>query len=120
MRRSGARLSRPDRSKEFPPRERVPAMSQQVRPDNSAEGGATRRQVLTGHAGSVASVGLLAPAAAEGQTARPERDPRVEALLKQMTLAEKIGQLQLVGDETTARTALASGRLGGVFSVVGA
>ncbi|WP_244211103.1 glycoside hydrolase family 3 N-terminal domain-containing protein [Amycolatopsis kentuckyensis] len=34
-----------------------------------------------------------------------------------MTLAEKIGQLQLVGDETAA---LADGRLGGVFSVVGA
>ncbi|MGV9362593.1 beta-glucosidase BglX [Amycolatopsis sp. NPDC003731] len=99
-------------------------MSQQVQHDTSADGGVNRRRVLAGLAGSVASAsvasaGLLAPAA-EGQTARPERNPRVEALLEQMTLAEKIGQLQLVGDETTARAALAGGRLGGVFSVVGA
>jgi beta-glucosidase len=37
-----------------------------------------------------------------------------------MTLEEKLGQLQLVGTETAARAALATGQLGGVFSVVGA
>ena len=37
-----------------------------------------------------------------------------------MTLAEKLGQLQLLGNETDARAALATGQLGGVFSVVGA
>ena len=94
-------------------------MSQQVHHDTSATGGVNRRHVLAGLAGSVAAAGLSAPAA-RAQAARPERNPRVEALLEQMTLAEKIGQLQLVGDETTARAALAGGRLGGVFSVVGA
>ncbi|MEV5717100.1 glycoside hydrolase family 3 N-terminal domain-containing protein [Amycolatopsis mediterranei] len=93
-------------------------MSQQDRHGTSAAGGVNRRSVLAGVAGGVASLGLLSPAAAAEETAA--RDRRVEALLKKMTLAEKIGQLQLVGDEATARAALADGRLGGVFSVVGA
>ncbi|WP_370961860.1 beta-glucosidase BglX [Amycolatopsis sp. cg9] len=96
-------------------------MSQQVSPETSAADGVNRRSVLAGLAGGVASMGLLAPSAAAAESAgRPVRDERVEALLKKMTLAEKIGQLQLVGDENTARAALADGRLGGVFSVVGA
>ncbi|MEU4521569.1 glycoside hydrolase family 3 N-terminal domain-containing protein [Amycolatopsis sp. NPDC024027] len=97
-------------------------MSQQDRHGTSAASGVNRRRVLAGVAGGVASLGLLSPAAAAGETAgeAAARDRRVEALLNKMTLAEKLGQLQLVGDETTARAALAGGRLGGVFSVVGA
>ncbi|MEU7791368.1 glycoside hydrolase family 3 N-terminal domain-containing protein [Amycolatopsis sp. NPDC049159] len=98
-------------------------MSQQVSHETTAADGVNRRSVLAGLAGGVASMGLLAPAAtaaAAENGGRPQHDERVEALLKKMTLAEKVGQLQLVGDETTARAALADGRLGGVFSVVGA
>ncbi|MBE1496398.1 beta-glucosidase [Amycolatopsis lexingtonensis] len=96
-------------------------MSQQVTHATSAADGVNRRSVLAGLAGGVASMGLLAPTAtADESSGRPPHDERVEALLKKMTLAEKIGQLQLVGDENAARAALADGRLGGVFSVVGA
>ncbi len=97
-------------------------MSQRDRHGTSAASGVNRRRVLAGVAGGVASLGLLSPATATGETAgeAAARDRRVEALLQKMTLAEKIGQLQLVGDETAARAALAGGRLGGVFSVVGA
>ncbi|MEC3979195.1 glycoside hydrolase family 3 N-terminal domain-containing protein [Amycolatopsis sp. H20-H5] len=84
-----------------------------------------RRSLLAGFggllaAGGVASTGLLTAPAAADPAAPPKRDERVEALLRKMTLAEKLGQLQLVGDETAARTSLATGQLGGVFSVVGA
>jgi beta-glucosidase len=79
-------------------------------------------------AGGIASSGLLAgPAMAASAPLRRtdspgqlRSDPRVEALLAQMTLAEKLGQLQLVGNPDAARKALATGQLGGVFSVVGA
>jgi beta-glucosidase len=86
--------------------------------------GVNRRSLLAGVGGLLAAGGaasVLAPAvAAADPAARPERNPRVEDLLKKMTLAEKLGQLQLVGTEDLARTSLATGQLGGVFSVVGA
>jgi beta-glucosidase len=76
--------------------------------------------------GGVAASGVLAPSAdaAPAAPAAPNghgpRDPRVEALLRKMTLAEKLGQLQLVGTPDAAAPFLAKGQLGGVFSVVGA
>jgi beta-glucosidase len=93
--------------------------------DHPTTDGVNRRSLLAGFggllaAGGVASSGLLASPAAADPAARPERDGRVEALLGKMTLAEKLGQLQLLGNEADARTALATGQLGGVFSVVGA
>ncbi|HET6704515.1 glycoside hydrolase family 3 N-terminal domain-containing protein, partial [Amycolatopsis sp.] len=84
--------------------------------------GVNRRSLLAGVGGLLTAGGvaaLLAPAAV-AESGRPERDPRVEGLLAKMTLDEKLGQLQLVGTEDAARAALATGRLGGVFSVVGA
>ncbi len=63
-------------------------------------------------------------AAAAGRlpaTAKPPTDPATEAkitaLLKRMTLAEKLGQLQLVNTADLARAALPDGQVGGVFSV---
>jgi beta-glucosidase len=90
--------------------------------EHPASGGVHRRSLLAGVGGllTAGGAGLLAPAAAADPAPRPERDDRVEALLEKMTVAEKLGQLQLLGDETAARAALATGRLGGVFSVVGA
>ncbi|MCR6487503.1 glycoside hydrolase family 3 C-terminal domain-containing protein [Amycolatopsis sp. OK19-0408] len=85
--------------------------------------GVNRRSLLTGVGGFLAAGGaatLLASPAAADPAAQVERNPRVEDLLRKMTLAEKLGQLQLVGTEDLARTALATGQLGGVFSVVGA
>lgn len=86
----------------------------------STTDGVNRRSLLAGVGGLLAAGGLLATPAAADPAPRPERDDRVEGLLKKMTLAEKLGQLQLLGNETDARTALATGQLGGVFSVVGA
>ena len=85
--------------------------------------GVNRRSLLAGVGGLLTAGGvaaLLAPPAAADPATTPDRDPRVEALLKKMTLDEKLGQLQLVGTEDLARAALETGRLGGVFSVVGA
>jgi beta-glucosidase len=92
--------------------------------DQPPADGVNRRSLLAGVGGLITAggVGLLAPAAAAADpvAARPDRDERVESLLRKMTLAEKLGQLQLLGNETDARAALATGQLGGVFSVVGA
>ena len=80
----------------------------------------------------MASTGLLSAGAAAAEPAvaggtdshsspkNPKREQRVSALLKKMTLNEKLGQLQLVNTEDLATQALASTRCGGVFSVVGA
>src|SRR3954466_4626440 len=100
----------------------------QSRPENHAVAspsadGVNRRSMLAGVGGLLAAGGVataLAPPAAADAAVQPERNPRVEDLLRRMTLAEKLGQLQLVGTETAARAALATGQLGGVFSVVGA
>jgi beta-glucosidase len=78
-----------------------------------------RRSVLAGLAAGGA-VALLASPAEADPSPRQERDSRVEALLGQMTLEEKLGQLQLAGGETAARAALVTGQLGGVLAVVGA
>lgn len=96
----------------------------------------SRRAVLTGLGGSAVlgtalSAGLLtAPVAAaseptsaadDGRRGRDDKiEHRVSALLKRMTLAEKLGQLQLVNTAELAMQALATGTCGGVFSVVGA
>jgi beta-glucosidase len=97
----------------------------------------SRRTALTGLGGTAlvggaASAGLLAaPAAAAPATpsgrqlpSRPQTsttiDKRVSALLRRMTLEEKLGQLQLINTEDLARQALARNQCGGVFSVVGA
>ncbi len=101
--------------------------------------GVSRRRVLAGLGSAVAlggvsgavGTGLLGREASTATAAAPasvqpslQLDPATESaigsLLRRMTLAEKLGQLRLVGDETTARAALADGQLGGVFSVVGA
>ncbi|HEY7045665.1 MAG TPA: glycoside hydrolase family 3 N-terminal domain-containing protein [Jatrophihabitantaceae bacterium] len=73
--------------------------------------------------GGVASSGVLAPsasAAPAGPNGSAHRDPRVEALLRKMTVAEKLGQLQLINTPEAAAPFLAKGQLGGIFSVVGA
>ncbi|TDQ00834.1 glycoside hydrolase family 3 N-terminal domain-containing protein [Labedaea rhizosphaerae] len=93
-------------------------------PENQTAGpadGLSRRSMLAGllAAGGAASSGLLAAPASAAPAVRAPHDHRVEALLKKMTLAEKLGQLQLIGNEDDARKALAKGQLGGVFSVVG-
>jgi beta-glucosidase len=98
----------------------------------------SRRSALAGIGGTavlggVASTGLLAsPAtAAPAATPTPSRRPRpargtaldhkANSLLQKMTLAEKLGQLQLVNLEDLARTSMAGPNpCGGVFSVVGA
>jgi beta-glucosidase len=94
----------------------------------------SRRTALAGLGGTalfsgVASTGLLdAPAAASPALSHSQPRPakngeierRVNALLRRMTLSEKLGQLQLVGTPELAKTALARNQLGGVFSVVGA
>jgi beta-glucosidase len=107
------------------------------RPNPALAKTVSRRTALAGLggtalAGTAAATGLLsAPAAAETTTvngsATSARKPsnaaierRVTALLKKMTLTEKIGQLQLVNTEELARTALAGTPCGGMFSVVGA
>lgn len=90
---------------------------------HGSTGGVNRRSLLAGAGGLLTAGGvaaLLAPPAQADPATRPDRDARVEALLARMTLDEKLGQLQLVGTETAAGAALATGRLGGVFSVVGA
>ncbi len=50
---------------------------------------------------------------------RPDRatEKRVDALLRRMTLAEKLGQLQLVNTPDLARAGLKKGQVGGLFSV---
>jgi beta-glucosidase len=94
----------------------------------------SRRSMLAGIGGTVAlggvaSTGVLAPPASGAPPAatpaaapdgRAPRDPRVEALLRRMTLAEKLGQLQLINTPEAAAPFLAKGELGGIFSVVGA
>ncbi|SOD72206.1 beta-glucosidase [Jatrophihabitans sp. GAS493] len=101
----------------------------------------SRRAALAGMGGlavmgTALSTGLLgaAPAAAEPIVAepsangspplpkpRPGADERkISSLLRRMTLAEKLGQLQLVNTPDLARQALSTTPCGGVFSVVGA
>ncbi|SDJ53331.1 beta-glucosidase [Frankineae bacterium MT45] len=101
----------------------------------------SRRAALAGLGGlavmgSALSTGLLgaAPAGAESITEASRSGPaplpphhrpggdeaKISALLRRMTLAEKIGQLQLVNTADLARQALSSNPCGGVFSVVGA
>ncbi|MET3805485.1 beta-glucosidase [Nakamurella sp. UYEF19] len=101
----------------------------------------SRRSALAGLGGSAVlgalSTTLLAgPDAAAATTSPPTTTPvkdpmgspptnkkaeqRVNALLRRMTLAEKLGQLQLVNTGDLARAALAATPCGGVFSVVGA
>ena len=91
--------------------------------DHSTADGVNRRSLLAGFGGllaaGAATSGVLATPALADPASPQRRDARVEALLRKMTLAEKLGQLQLVGDEDTAHKALATGQLGGVFSVVG-
>jgi beta-glucosidase len=104
---------------------------------DGAEPGITRRSALAGLGGAavlggVASTGLLSagsaaaePAATAGNGShKPPKngklEQRVSALLKKMTLTEKLGQLQLVNTEDLAKQALATNPCGGVFSVVGA
>lgn len=63
------------------------------------------------------------PAPAARRSGRPRNtriEKRVTAMLNRMSLAEKLGQLQLVNTEDLARAALATTPCGGVFSVVGA
>ena len=58
--------------------------------------GVNRRSLLAGVGGLLAAGGVasaLAPSATADPAALPERNPRVEDLLKKMTLAEKLGQL---------------------------
>src|SRR4051795_6006096 len=101
----------------------------QLRPPTS---GPSRRTVLGAFGGATAlgaASGLLggAPAAAEprGVSDSPTSssgdrhlDKRIGALLRRMTLAEKLGQLQLVNTADLARAALPHGGVGGVFSVL--
>ncbi|HZE49500.1 MAG TPA: glycoside hydrolase family 3 N-terminal domain-containing protein, partial [Jatrophihabitantaceae bacterium] len=88
--------------------------------------GVSRRGILAGIGGavalgSVASSEVFAqPASAAPPDGRAPRDPRVEALLRRMTVPEKLGQLQLVRDPDVAKSFLAKGSLGGVFNIVGA
>jgi beta-glucosidase len=82
--------------------------------------------------GGVAASGLTSAPAAGAQTSMPTDarhaepknsrvEQRVSALLKRMTLDEKLGQLQLINLPSLAMTSLASKNpCGGVFSVVGA
>ena len=98
--------------------------------------GVSRRTALAGLGGTALigalSTGLINPAAAAtakaaptASTARPAKNPKLEArvtaLLKRMTLAEKLGQLQLINLPDLAKQSLAGTTpCGGVFSVVGA
>jgi len=70
--------------------------------------------VLAGLGGAVALTAAARPAAAT-----VPRDPRVERLLARMSVAEKVGQLNLVTGADNARTALAGGALGGALNVIG-
>jgi beta-glucosidase len=115
-------------------------MSRTPDPDPPAAG-PSRRTVLTAFGGATAlgaAGGLLGELPAAAAPARPLRldsapgsahdsrrpdgrtERRVAALLARMTLAEKLGQLQLVNTADLARPALAKGQLGGVFSVTDA
>ena len=103
--------------------------------------GVSRRTALAGLGGTALvgalSAGLTAPAAAAASppatpaapaitaaAGRPKNakvEAQVAALLKRMTLAEKLGQLQLINLPDLAKASLAgSTPCGGVFSVVGA
>jgi beta-glucosidase len=100
-----------------------PQLPENQTTEHEAEG-MRRRSLLAGlggllAAGGAVSSGLLTATASAEPAVRARHDRRVEALLRKMTLAEKLGQLRLVGDEDTARAALADDQLGGVFSVVG-
>ena len=95
----------------------------------------SRRAALTG-LGGTAVAGVLVPSLAGSPAAAAVAAPdpaavptaagtdrfarRVAGLLKRMTLAEKLGQLQLVNTADLARAALEATPCGGVFSVVGA
>jgi beta-glucosidase len=100
--------------------------------------GPSRRTLLAGlgaaaAGGAAATTGVLGAPTAFGAPPRPatlreagrpgggRSDPRTErkidALLRRMTLAEKLGQLQLVNTADLARAGLAEGQVGGVFSV---
>jgi beta-glucosidase len=106
-----------------------------------ARPGPSRRNVLAAFGGVAAlgagsAAGLLPtppagarpPAAAAGDPGPDHQRPghgrpderterRIDALLHRMTLAEKLGQLQLVNTADLARAGLAKGQVGGVFSV---
>lgn len=100
--------------------------------DRNETPGASRRSVLAGLGGAAALTAtaasgiLTAPASNETPlTGAPDalRRPdaatenRINALLTKMTVAEKLGQLQLVNTADIARARLANGQLGGVLSV---
>lgn len=99
-----------------------------ARPAESAP--ATRglsRRVLLGSAATGAAAGgvvLGTSSARAAETAPGFREAgssrRVEALLRKMTLKEKIGQLRLANTLESAQQALGSTGCGGVLSVVGA
>ncbi|MDQ1717623.1 MAG: beta-glucosidase [Pseudonocardiales bacterium] len=77
--------------------------------------------VLTAPAASAATAAPATPVGSTAQRARQGKlEQRVSQLLKRMSLAEKLGQLQLVNTEDLAKQALAKTPCGGVFSVVGA
>ncbi len=103
--------------------------------------GVSRRTALAGLGGTALvgalSTGLIAPGTAAAAPARaatpavtkpvsrpaknPKLEARVTALLKRMTFAEKLGQLQLINLPDLAKQSLAGTTpCGGVFSVVGA
>ena len=89
----------------------------------TTKSGITRRSVLGGVTAAAAATTVLRGTTAEASTApsrKAKRSNRVETLLRKMTTAEKLGQLQLIGDLATAQKDVAAGMLGGVFSVVGA
>ena len=75
--------------------------------------------------GAAPKAGVL-PDGADARTAGhgkldPTEEARITALINQMTVAEKFGQMTLTNLSDTAETELAEpGGLGGVFSVVGA
>ncbi|QNK83320.1 glycoside hydrolase family 3 N-terminal domain-containing protein [Nakamurella sp. PAMC28650] len=87
--------------------------------------GALSTSLLTGPEASAATpVQTTVPVPATDPAGSPPLNKKVEqrvgALLKRMTLAEKLGQLQLVNTPDLARKALATTPCGGVFSVIGA
>ena len=101
--------------------------------------GVSRRTALAGLGGTALvgalSTGLISPTSASaaappaatpaGHQPQPPKNPKVEArvtaLLKRMTFAEKLGQLQLINLPDLAKQSLAGTTpCGGVFSVVGA
>ena len=101
----------------------VPSTTVPSTTDPSTGWGVSRRALLGSAATGAAATGVVlgAPAAQAAPAFRSARaDRRVEALLRRMTLKEKIGQLRLANTLESAQDALGTTGCGGVLSVVGA